>query len=207
MKNSLFYKVFAATLTLCILFCMAIPSFAADITTNGGNGATPVNLSSTDDGTLDGDPAPTALSVTIPTAFPLAMGTDGTVTTADNCKITNYSYGPVNVKTATIYGANDWTLTAFGDKSTLANEKVDSDKLGFAMKLGNGDQVKTDSSNADSQQLIKFPGTGCHMSGVGDTENNSIPVDYDGIVTPVSEPVTAKTVANVEFVVEWDKAA
>ena len=45
------------------------------------------------------------------------------------------------------------------------------------------------------------------MSGVGDTAHNSIPVNYNAIVTPLSEAVTAKTVANVVFIVEWDTAA
>ena len=47
-----FSKILAVGLALSMVFAMAIPSFAAEITANGGNGSTPVNLSSTDDGTL-----------------------------------------------------------------------------------------------------------------------------------------------------------
>lgn len=157
MKKNTLVKVISVVLSLVAVFCMAIPSFAADITTNGGNGATPVNLSSTDDGTLGGDPAATALSVTLPTAFPLAMGTDGTVTTADNCKIVNNSYGAVRVKSATINGANGWSLTAFGDKAILASAKVDSDMLGFELALNNGTAYKTDSSNETTQKFFSNP--------------------------------------------------
>ena len=206
MKNNKLTKVISIIIAVCAIAVMAVPSFAADITTNGGNGTTPVNLYSTDDGTLNGDPAPTALSVTIPTALPVAVGTDGETTTADNAKITNNSFGAVRVKTATISGANSWTLVPFGNKSTLASEKVDSNKIGFAMKLGNGAQVKTANTN-NSQALISAPVTGCYMSGVGDTTKNSVAVAYDAIVTPVSTAVTNKTVANIVFVVEFDTAA
>ena len=206
MKNNKLTKVISIILAVCAIAVMAVPSFAADITTNGGNGTTPVNLYSTDDGTLDGDPAPTALSVTIPTALPVAVGIDGETTTADNAKITNNSYGAVRVKTATISGANGWTLVPFGSKNTLASEKVDSNKIGFAMKLGTGAQVKTANTN-NSQALISAPVTGCYMSGVGDTTKNSVSVIYDAIVTPVSTAVTEKTVANIVFVVEFDTAA
>lgn len=207
MNKNTFVKVLSIALSLIAVFCMAIPSFAADITANGGAGETPVNLSSTDDGTLEGDPAPTALSVTLPTAFPLAMGTDGTVTTADNCKITNNSYGAVRVKSATINGANGWKLTAYGDKSILASAKVDSDMLGFELTLNNGTAYKTDSSSNVTQVFFSSAIEDGKMSGVGDTAHNSIPVNYNAIVTPLSEAVTAKTVADVSFVVEWDKAA
>lgn len=206
MKNNKLTKVISIILAVCAIAVMAIPAFAADITTNGGNGTTPVNLYSTDDGTLEGDPAPTALSVTIPTALPVAVGTDGEITTADNAKITNNSYGAVRVKTATISGTNGWTLVPFGNKNTLASEKVDSDKIGFAMKIGAGAQVKTANTN-NSQALISAPVTGCYMSGVGDSTKNSVAVAYDAIVTPVSMAVTNKTVANIVFVVEFDTEA
>ena len=81
-----------------------------------------------------------------------------------------------------------WKLTAFGDKSSLAHEKVDSDKLGFALSIGGGAQVQTDASDAASQALLTAPMTGCYLSGV----------------TPLSQAVTNATVANVVFVVEWD---
>ena len=206
MKNNTMKKILSVVLALTAVLCMAVPTFAANITTNGGNGTTPVNLYSTDDGTLDGDPAATALSVTIPTALPVAVGIDGNTTTATNCKITNNSFGAVRVKSATMSGANGWTLTAFGDKSTLASEKVDSNKIGFAMSIGGGNQLRTDAS-CNTQALLSAPITGCYMSGVGDTTRNSVSVLYDAIVTPVSVAVTNSTVANVVFVVEFDTVA
>ena len=147
------------------------------------------------------------MSVTVPTALPMAMSQSGDVTTADNCQIVNYSYGAVRVKSVTISTANGWRLTAFGDKSTLASEKVDSNKLGFAMSIGGGSQVATDASDASTQMLISAPIAGCYMSGVGNTSGNAVDVEYAAIVTPLSTAVTNANIANVVFVIEWDTAA
>ena len=200
-------KILSIVLVFSLCLCMGVTAFAAEVNTNGGTGSTPVSLSSTDDGTMSGKPAATAMSVTVPTVFPMAMAQNGDVTTATDCKIVNNSYGPVRVKSVTINAANGWKLTAFGNKSTLANEKVDSNKFGFSVTIGGGTAVKTDASNASTQKLIASPVTGCYMSGVGNTSGNSIPVQYSAIVTPLSAPVTNANIANVVFVIEWDTAA
>ena len=148
---------------------------------------------------------PTKLNVTVPTALPLAMSDDGTVVTADNCEIVNNSYGAVRVKTVTISSASDWNLTSFGDKTSLAGEKVDSNKLGFALSIGGGKEVMT-KGNAATQRLIAAPMEGCYMTGVGDTSGNTAAIDYAAIVTPMSGAVNNSTIANVIFVIEWDIA-
>lgn len=147
------------------------------------------------------------MSVTVPTALPMTMSQTGDVTTADNCRITNNSYGAVRVKTVEITAADGWSLTAFGDKTTLAREKVDSNKLGFAIRIGGGAQSATDASNTNTQALISAPVVGCYMTGAGDATANSVSIDYAAIVTPLSSAVTAATVANVVFIIEWDTAA
>ena len=128
---------------------------------------------------------------------------DGDVLTADNCRITNNSYGAVRVASVSISAASGWNLTAFGDKASLAGEKVDSNKLGFAMSIGGGAQVATASDEA-TQSLITAPIEGCYMTGVGDSSRNSVAIDYDAIVTPLSSVVEGANVANVVFVIEWD---
>lgn len=200
-------KLVALALTLCLCLCMSVSAFAAEVDTSGGSGSTPVSLSSTDDGTIGGDPSATAMRVTVPTALPMAMSQDGVVTTATDCEIVNHSYGAVRVKSVTITAATGWTLTAFGAPSTLASEKVDSNKLGFALTIGGSTQAATTNADASQQALISAPITGCYMSGVGDTSNNSVVVNYAAIVTPLSSAVTEATVANVVFVIEWDTAA
>ena len=199
-------KFMSLALALCMVCAMSVSAFAAEVDTDGGSGSTPVYLSSTEDGSIDGTPSATAMSVTVPTALPMAMSQSGDVTTADNCQIVNYSYGAVRVKSVTISAASDWNLTKFGDKSILAGEKVDSNKLGFAIAIGGGQQVATANDNA-TQQLITAPIDGCYMTGVGDTTRNTAAIDYAAIVTPLSSAVTNATVANVVFVIEWDTAA
>ena len=197
-------KFIALALSLCMVCAMSVSAFAAEIDTDGGQGSTPVYLSTTTDGSIGGDPSATAMSVTLPTALPMAMSQTGDVTTADNCRIVNNSYGAVRVKSVTINTANNWKLTAFGDKSTLAGEKVDSNKLGFALSIGGGEQKMTDASNTSTQTLIGAPIAGCFMSGVGNQNGNSVAVDYAAIVTPLSQAVTGANIANVVFVDEWD---
>ncbi len=200
-------KFITLALALCMALSASICTSAAEVNTDGGSGSTPVYLSSTEDGTLDGDPSATAMSVTVPTALPMAMSQTGDVTTADNCQIINNSYGAVRVKSVNITTANGWRLTSFGDKSTLASEKVDSNKLGFALSIGGGTQVMTDTSDESSQYLISAPIAGCYMSGIGNASGNAISVDYEAIVTPLSSAVTNANIANVVFVIEWDTAA
>ncbi len=197
-------KIAAIILAVCMIFCFSAASFAAEIGASGGAGSTPVNLSSTDDGTIGGDPSATKMSVTVPTALPLAMSQNGDVTAATDCKIINNSYGAVRVKSVTINAAGGWSLTAFGDKSLLAAEKVDSNKLGFALSIGGGQTAATDNSNANIQTLISAPIAGCYMTGMGNPDGNIVSVAYNAIVTPVSSAVTGAAIANIVFIVEWD---
>ena len=209
-------KIIALCLALCMMCAFSVTAFAAEVDTSGGEGSTPVNLTTTNDGLVDtdgdgipdtpGTVTPTKMSVVVPTVLPMAMSEDGVVVTADNCKIVNNSYGAVRVKSVTISAASDWNLTKFGDKSILAAEKVDSNKLGFAIAIGGGQQVATANDNA-TQQLISAPIAGCFMTGIGDTTRNTASIDYAAIVTPLSGAVTNATVANVVFVIEWDTAA
>lgn len=209
-------KIIALCLALCMMCAFSVTAFAAEVDTSGGEGSTPVNLTTTNDGLVDtdgdgipdtpGTVTPTKMSVVVPTVLPMAMSEDGVVVTADNCKIVNNSYGAVRVKSVTISAASNWNLTKFGDKSILAAEKVDSNKLGFAIAIGGGQQVATANDNA-TQQLISAPIDGCFMTGIGDTTRNTVDIDYAAIVTPLSDSVTNATVANVVFVIEWDTAA
>ena len=201
-------KMFSLFLVLCLCFCMVVSASAAEIGASGGSGTTPVNLTTTNNGIGDGSGSvtPTKLNVVVPTSLPMAMSDDGTVVTATDCKVVNNSYGAVRIKSVTISAANDWHLTAFGDKTSLAGEKVDSNKLGFAMSIGGGSQVKT-SSDAATQALISAPVTGCFMTGIGDTSHNFVPIEYAAIVTPLSNAVSNATVANIVIVVEWDSVS
>ena len=193
-------------LALCMVFTLIVGACADDITSSGGSATSPVNLTTTNEGIgggEGGETTPTRRSVPVPPAVPMAKSDAGPVVTASDCKITNNSYGAVRVRSVSISAAEGWNLTAFGDKSSLAGEKVDSNKLGFAMSIGGGAQVAT-ASNEATQSLITAPIDGCYMTGVGDSSRNSVGVDYEAIVTPLSSVVEGANVANVVFVIEWD---
>ena len=203
MKNT--KKIISLVLAICMMASLAIGASAANtVDTSGGTGTSSVTLSSTADGSLGGDPAATKMSVTVPTVLPIAVGTDGSVATASDAKIVNNSFGAVKVNSVSIEAAQGWNLTAFGDKATLAKEKVDSNKFGFSISLGNGAAQVTDNKNASKQTLLDAAVDGCFMSGVGDTSANSIGIAYDAIVTPVSEAVTNTAIASVLFIIAWD---
>ena len=203
MKNT--KKIVSLVLAICMLASLAISASAANtVDASGGTGTSSVTLSSTADGSIGGDPAATKMSVTVPTVLPIAVGTDGTVSTATDAKIVNNSFGAVKVASVNIEAAQGWSLTAFGSKDTLAHEKVNSNKFGFSLSLGNGEKKLTDSKNASKQTLLDAAIEGCYMSGAGDQTANSIEVTYDAIVTPVSEAVTNTSIASVLFVIAWD---
>ena len=203
MKNT--KKIISLVLAICMLASLAISASAANtVDVSGGTGASSVTLFSTADGSIGGDPAATKMSVVVPTVLPIAVGTDGSVATASDAKIINNSYGAVKVNSVSIEAAQGWNLTAFGDKATLAKEKVDSNKFGFQIALGNGEKKLTDNKNASKQTLLDAAVEGCYMSGVGDTSANTIGIAYDAIVTPVSEAVTNTAIASVLFIIAWD---
>ena len=203
MKNKNLKRFSALTMALCLAFAMmTVASASNEATSSGGSATSNVTLSSTAGGSLDGDPAATAMSVTVPTVLPIAVGTDGSVTTADSAKITNNSYGAVKVSKVEIQAADGWHLADF--TTNMANEKVDSDLVGFALTIGGGAQTATDASNADAQTLLAAVAEGCYMTGAGDAAGNSVAVAYDAVVSPVSEAVTNTAIASVVFTVEWD---
>ena len=65
-KSKAFSRIMALALALCMTCALGISASAAEIDTNGGAGSTPVYLSSTEDGSIGGNPSPTAMSVTVP---------------------------------------------------------------------------------------------------------------------------------------------
>ena len=86
MKN--FKKTISLILAVCMIASIAISASAANtVDASGGTGTSSVTLSSTADGSIGGDPAATKMSVTVPTVLPIAVGTDGTVSTATDAKI------------------------------------------------------------------------------------------------------------------------
>lgn len=197
-------KRFAAlSMALCLsLSLMTAASASNEATSSGGTASSDVTLSSTEDGSLEGTPAATAMSVTVPTVLPIAVGTDGSVATASDAKITNNSYGAVKVSAVSIQAAEGWHLAAF--ETNMADEKVDSNLIGFALTIGGGTQLATGESSTETQTLLDAAIEGCYMTGAGNQEGNAVAIAYDAVVSPVSSAVTNTGVASVVFTVEWD---
>lgn len=197
-------KRFAAlSMALCLsLSLMTAASASNEATSSGGTASSNVTLSSTEDGSLEGNPAATAMSVTVPTVLPIAVGTDGSVATASDAKITNNSYGAVKVSSVSIQAAEGWHLADFG--TNMADEKVDSNLIGFALTIGGGTQLATGESSTEAQTLLDAAIEGCYMTGAGNQEGNAVAIAYDAVVSPVSSAVTNTGVASVVFTVEWD---
>lgn len=176
MKTKNLKRFLSLAMALCLSLAMMNVAFASNVAdTSGGSATSSVTLSSTEDGSLGGDPAATAMSVTVPTVLPIAVGTDGSVTTATDAKITNNSYGAVKVSGVSIQAAQGWHLTDF--ETNMANEKVDSNQVGFALTIGGGEQLATDSTEA-SQALLAEAIEGCYMTGAGNTAGNSVAIAY-----------------------------
>lgn len=197
-------KRFAAlSMALCLsLSLMTAASASNEATSSGGTASSDVTLSSTEDGSLEGSPAATAMSVTVPTVLPIAVGTDGSVATASDAKITNNSYGAVKVSSVSIQAAEGWHLADF--RTNMADEKVDSNLIGFALTIGGGTQLATGESSTEAQTLLDTAIEGCYMTGAGNQEGNAVAIAYDAVVSPVSSAVTNTGVASVVFTVEWD---
>ena len=204
MKIKNLKRFLSLSMALCLSLAMMTAASAAgnEATNSGGSATSSVTLSSTADGTMEGDPAATAMSVTVPTVLPIAVGTDGTVTTATDAKITNNSYGAVKVSAVSVQAADGWHLADF--TTNMADEKVDSNLIGMALTIGGGAQLATDDSSTESQALLAAAAEGCYMAGVGNTSGNSVAIAYDAVVSPVSNAVTNTGVASVIFTVEWD---
>ena len=72
----------------------------------------------------------------------------------------------------------------------MAHEKVDAQLLGF--KINNAQTSKAgdaETFNLTAPWMI--------------AENGRLPIDYDAVVSAVSQPVTEQDVLSVVFVLEW----
>ena len=202
MKNKTFKRFLSLALALCLSLAMMNVAFASNVANaSGGSATSSVTLSSTEDGSLGGDPAATAMSVTVPTVLPITVGPDGPVTTATAAKITNKSYRAVQLSAGSIPAPHGPHRPA--RRAHRANEKVDSDQVGFALTIGGGERLAT-SSTAGTQTLLAEAIEGCYMTGAGNAAGSSVAISYDAVVSPVSSAVTNTGVASVIFTVEWD---
>ena len=126
-------------------------------------------------------------SVTVPVVLPLTVDENGEVHTGA-AEIINASTGDVIVSSVSISTKNGWQLVPFS--TDMAHEKVDAKLLGF--QINDAQTSKT----GDAEMFnLTAPWT--------IAENGRLPLDYDAVVSAVSQPVTAQDVLSIVFVLEW----
>lgn len=129
----------------------------------------------------------TKFSVTVPTTMVLTMGTDGEVYSPSDVVIVNNSTAAVSVKKADINSRNGWNIVPYS--TNMANEKVDSKKIGFKM---NG--IQTDSSG--TKDSLSYD------NGWIIEKDKSSAVVYDAVVSATSVPIDEQVI-EIVFIVDW----
>ena len=126
-------------------------------------------------------------SVTVPVTLPLIVDEGGEVHVGA-AEIINASTGDVIVSSVSISTKNGWQLVPY--TTDMAHEKVDAQLLGF--KINDAQTSK----NGDAETFnLTAPWT--------IAESGRLPLDYDAVVSAVSQPVTEQDVLSVVFVLEW----
>lgn len=139
--------------------------------------------------------APT-FNVTVPTAMPISVSADGTVTTAGNVAIENNSSRSVCVKSVTINAASGWSLAKF-DKTAMAKEPIDSKKIGLSLTMGTQTAATTKAGQTET--------IGTYTTSDIEIQNGSqLPITYDGTIPAQVSGIAADTqAASVIFTVDW----
>lgn len=139
--------------------------------------------------------APT-FNVTVPTAMPISVSADGTVTTAGNVAIENNSSRSVCVKSVTINATSDWSLAKF-DKIAMAKEPIDSKKIGLSLTMGTQTAATTKAGQTET--------IGTYTTSDIIIQNDSqLPITYDGTIPAQVSGIAADTqAASVIFTVDW----
>ena len=176
-----------------IASALGMSAFAANDVSAPSAGTTPVTVTA----------EASTFNVTVPTAIPLAVKADGTVTVPENVEIINNSSGPVKV-TSVAMNNSAWSMTDYngGDRAKLAAAKVGSKKLGLSLTAKN----EAEASNKDGNQT--FSPTKWLMQGKdGGTANAKLPITVGAIATANDTAISvAETAANVIFTLAWDAA-
>ena len=178
-------KLLSSVLSLAMICAVSIPTFAGvNLEVAGGSQRVPVDLTV----------SAATFSVSVPTALPISVAANGSVTTANDAKIVNNSHGAVRVTNMAIEGADGWE-TVNWNTANMGSERVGSTKV--AMMI-NGD--KTIGDNAISFTASNFP----KMDGVNAGNTDELPIIYDAKVPAQATSLSDLTVANVIFTVGWD---
>lgn len=128
-----------------------------------------------------------AFSVTVPTTLPLQMDENGHVY-ASEAAISNHSTGSVRISAVTLMGENGWTIVPYD--TNMANEKVDAKLVGLSLN-----QKQTETTGSSETLSL---GDGWHIF-----REDDLTLEYDAVISAMSQPVTNASILSAVFVVEW----
>ena len=126
-------------------------------------------------------------SVTVPATLPLVVDETGKVYVAA-ASIVNNSTGDVNVSSVSVTSKNGWEFVPYS--TNMAKAKVDAKQVGF--KINSSETSKTGDSEVFT---LAAPWTV--------KEADALSINYDAVVSAVSQPVTGQEIMSVVFVLEW----
>ena len=126
-------------------------------------------------------------SVTVPATLPLVVDETGKVYVAA-ASIVNNSTGDVMVSSVSVTSKNGWEFVPYS--TNMAKAKVDAKQVGF--KINSSETSKTGASEVFT---LAAPWTV--------KEADALSINYDAVVSAVSQPVTGQEIMSVVFVLEW----
>ena len=126
-------------------------------------------------------------SVTVPATMPLVVDEAGKVYVA-SASIVNNSTGDVMVSSVSVTSKNGWEFVPYS--TNMAKAKVDAKQVGF--KINSSETSKTGDSEVFT---LAAPWTV--------KEADALSINYDAVVSAVSQPVTGQEIMSVVFVLEW----
>ena len=128
-----------------------------------------------------------SFSVTVPATLPLVVDESGKVYVA-SASIVNNSTGDVKVSSVSVTSKNGWEFVPYS--TNMAKAKVDAKQVGF--KINSSETSKTGDSEVFT---LAAPWTV--------KEADALSINYDAVVSAVSQPVTGQEIMSVVFVLEW----
>lgn len=126
-------------------------------------------------------------SVTVPTTLPLRVDENGQVYSTE-AAIYNHSTGSVRISAVTLMGENGWTIVPYD--TNMANEKVDAKLVGLSLN-----QKQTETTGSSETLSL---GDGWHIF-----REDDLTLEYDAVISAMSQPVTNASILSAVFVVEW----
>ena len=193
MRNKMIFSLLAC----CMALSLSAPTFAEldtsnqEIDENSGQGTSEVTVAIGDSsGSSSGNGN---FTVTVPTVLPFAVRNNGTVLTATDGKIKNYSLGPVEIRGVTGSGVNGWAIVEEG--TDFARVRVNT--KAFTMSV-NDDSFPAAASGEESD----LPLTGASWPAIDGGGN--LPVQYEGTFAIQDSNISGQ-IANVVFSVGWHR--